>query len=409
MMLLKYFYIANQALRQRRDRSLLTLLSIIFGVGCITLLINFGLGARQQILNSNNLNENLLTIRSGQAATRNQDGEIVEYNLSQVLGIAPSLTVDDLKVVEVNKKIIKSTPIINLNEEIKDLSGGKFQNGHVIAANGNLLELIDYELDYGTNTLDSNRSTIIIGDEVAKELFNNSKPISHEIIIKNRSFIVVGVLKNPQQLKPLNIDFNYRRAVIMPFEVLEEINAQAGTETFIYEILAQTKSSTDSGVINELSEQILFNHKQKQDFTIFKNNELVFLTNYIFEIFRNLIIIISVIFLTIGGISLMNAMQASVAERKLEISIRKAVGATNQQILNQFLVEAFILSMAGGIIGVILALIAGVFIDYWTPVRPIIQLDVIALMLILAPAIGLMFGSQPAVQAAMQKTDEDLK
>ena len=409
MMLFKYLIIARQALQRRRDRSLLTILGIIAGIGSITLLINVGLGAQKQIIGDNGLSEDLLTVRSGQVVSRNQDGNITQYNLAQAVGVASTLTSADLHAIETNPQIAQSSPVVVLNEEIEDLAGDKFSHGHVIAAKGELLELIDYEMANGSNTLNSNRPTAIIGDEVAKEFFNNSRPISHEIILGDQSFIVVGVLKKPPRLNPLNISFNYRRAVLVPFAAIEEINAQTQTHTLIYEIIARTHSDIGSQLIDDIDSAILTNHNQKQEFTVFKNNELTFLTSSIFKILRNLILVIGLIFLLVAGIGLMNAMQASVAERKLEIGLRKAVGATNQQIFHQFLVEALLLSAIGGILGVITALILGLLINYWTPIRPVIQLDIVILMLILAPTLGMLFGSQGAIQAAIQKPSEHLK
>ena len=411
MMLFKYFQISKEALRQRRDRSLLTIIGIVCGIACITLLINFGLGAKQQIIGDESLSEDILTIRSGQSIRRDENGQITQYNLAQATGSLPNLTTNDLKDIEANNEIKQAAPLVNLNEEIKDLSGNKFENGHVIATNGNILELINYEIEYGNNSLAGNKKTVVIGDQVARELFSNSHPISHEIVIGDNNFIIIGVLKDPQKLNPLNISFNYRRSVLVPFATLETLNAEAEKQILIYEILAKTTkplSNENDGLIDEINQAILINHGQKQDFTVFRNNELIFLTNRVFAIFRNLIVVISIIFLFISGIGLMNAMQASVAERKLEISLRKAVGATNQQIFNQFLMEALILSKVGGYLGVLAALFLGLLVDYWTPIQPVIQLDVIVAMIILAPVVGLLFGIQPAIQAALQKPEKAL-
>ena len=409
MMLFKYLSIARQALQKRRNRSLLTILGIVAGIGSVTLLINVGLGAQQQILGANSFEDNLLTIRSGQVVNRDRNGEIIQYNLAQAGGVLPTLTAADLRLIEANQQIAQSSPIAVLNEEIRDLSGNKFANGHALATDADLLDLVDYEIGHGSNTLGNDRPTAIIGDEVARELFNSSRPVSHEIILGDQSFIIVGILKRPDRINPLSLGFNYRRAVLVPFSTVEQLNDEQQKSTPIYEILARTSRDVDSQLIDDINVSILANHLQKQDFTIFKNNELVFITGSLFQISRNLIIVIAAIFLSIGGIGLMNAMQASVAERKLEISLRKAVGATGQQIFHQFMVESLLLSTAGSILGLIAALISGLLIDYLTPVRPVIQLDVIFLMLILAPTLGLLFGSQAATQAALQKTDEHLR
>ena len=408
MMLFKYFATARQILQKRRNRSLLTILGIVAGIASITLLINVGLGAQQQIVDANSFKDNLLTIRSGQVVNRDQNGEITQYNLAQAAGVLPTLTTVDLRLIEANRQISQSSPIAVLNEEIKDLSGNKFTNGHVLAADADLLDLVDYEISHGSNTLSNDRPTAVIGDEVARELFNNSQPISHEIILGEQSFIVVGILKKPDRINPLSLGFNYRRAILVPFTTVERLNNEQQKSTPIYEILARTSQDIDSQLIDDINSSILSNHLQKQDFTIFKNNELVFITGSLFELSRNLIFIIAAIFLSVGGIGLMNAMQASVAERKLEISLRKAVGATGQQIFHQFLVESLLLSVIGGILGIITALAFGLLINYWTPLRPVIQLDIILLMLILAPVIGLLFGSQAALSAGLQKTDEHL-
>ena len=409
MMLLKYIQIARQALKQKRDRSLITILGIVCGIAGITLLINFGLGVQRQIVNEDNSGDNLLVVRSGQAVSSSASGKITRYNFAQASGIAPVLAASDLEAVEAVEAVEKATPVAVLNEEVKDLSGNRFRNGHVIAADGDLLSLVGYEMKHGTNTLNGNKQTVVIGDEVARELFDNSRPISHEIIIGGERFIVVGVLKNPERLNPFNVGFNYRRAVIMPFAALEALNAESETETLVYEILAETKTTVDNQIVEEVTERILENHDQEQLFTVFRNNELVFLTGYAFDLFRDLTIIISIVFLMLGGISLTNAMQASVAERKLEIGIRKAVGATNQQIMNQFMVEALILSSIAGLLGILLALAFGLAVDYWTPIRPVIQLDVIGLMVILSPLLGLIFGAQASAQAALQKPGDILK
>ena len=384
-------------------------MGIVCGVASITLLINVGLGAQRQIVDESNSGDDLLVIRSGQAVTSNKSGQIVRYNFAQTGGVAPVLTAADLEAVEAVEAVETATPVVSLNEEIRDLSDNRFLNGHVIAADADLLRLTGYEMNHGTNTLDGNKATVVIGDEVAREFFDDARPISHEIIIDGHKFIVVGVLKDPQRLNPFQIGLNYRRAVIMPFAALEALNAETETETLIYEILAETKTEIDSQIIDDVSGRVLENHGQKQDFTVFRNSELVFLTGYAFDLFRDLTVIIAIVFMVLGGISLTNAMQASVAERRLEIGVRKAVGATNQQIMNQFMVEAFILSSVAGFLGVLLALILGLAIDYWTPIRPVIQLDVIVLILILAPTVGLIFSAQASAQAALQKPGDILK
>ena len=389
-------------LRQKQSRSLLTVLGLIFGVGCTTLLINLGLGVQRQLLDGSIFKDNVVTIRSGQTTTRTEDGQINRYNFAQTIAVTPTLTTADLATIQNDEQVAQAAPIMNLNQSIIGDNDKHFANGHVLATNASLLPMINYELKYGSNVLDGDKATVIIGDEVAKELFNNSRPISYEINLNDQTYIVVGVLDQANTFDPLGLGFNYRRAVLVPFQTATQ--NLAANQLRIYEILAQT-TSNDQQLVANLERKISQNHNQKRDFSVFRNSELLFLTDYSFNLARQIIIGISIIFLFIGGIGIMNAMNASIAERRLEIKLRKIFGATNQQIVYQFLTEALVLSLVGGMIGICLALLTSFLVDYATPIEPVIQLDVIGLMLILTVAIGFIFGSRAAIQAALQPVE----
>ena len=409
MMMLKYFYIAWPYLKQKRGRSLLTVASLVCGIAIVILLVNFGSGLRRQIADNQVFNQNLITLQSGKTVVYNQAGEITGYNPAQTMGITPSLSLKDLKTFKEHPAIGAATPVAVLNQSVTNLSEDYFTNGHVLATDAQFLTIIDQDLMAGTNVLDSDRATVIIGSQLAKELFNNSRPISHELIIGQKSFIIAGVLEESNQLNPLGLNFDYQRAVLIPFETLQEINRSQEIEaTPIYMIMAQTKQPATPALMAELKKQILINHQQKQDFSLFQNNQLLWLINDTFDLATIIIGLIAVVLIIAGGISLMNAMQASVAERATEISLRKAVGATNQQILNQFLLEALILSGLGYLGGVILALVLGLALDYWSVVVPIIDIKFILYMALLVPLIALIFGGKAAIYAALQKPDKHI-
>ena len=408
-MFFKYFQDSIRGLRHKLSRSLLAVLGLILGVTAAALVINTGLGLQQQVVNHNNLNTNLLTLRSGQAIISNDQGQIIQYNLSQAIGTPPTLDQIDLDTMTIQSNITKIAPIVNLNQAIKDNSGDSFLNGHVLATNHHLLDLANLSLEHGLNTLDSNRPTIIIGEEVAKELFNDSRPISGQINLDDQTYTIAGILKQPRIFNPLNIGFNYNRAVLLPYDYYIQNNPQTLETPFIYEIMAHSDEGIDSQFLNNLENQILINHNQEKNFSLFQNSDLLFLTNNFFDVMRSVMIIIALFFFAVGGFSLMHALKASFLEKKLEISLRKVVGATNQQILKQFLVEAGTLGLIGGILGILLAISLTLIIDFFLPFGLVLQTEVLFLMLILSISVSLIFGSPLALWIASQDTAEGLK
>ena len=167
------------------------------------------------------------------------------------------------------------------------------------------------------------------------------------------------------------------------------------------------------GLTDEVAKNITINlqkaHGNQEDFTVLKKEDTLAVTNGILKLLTSLIAGLAGISLIVGGIGIMNIMLLSVTERTREIGVRKAVGATNRQILNQFLTEAAILSLAGGFLGIIVSLVVDYAIALFTDIVPAITFPIMGIALVLALAVGVFFGITPALKAASKDPIDALR
>jgi putative ABC transport system permease protein len=196
-------------------------------------------------------------------------------------------------------------------------------------------------------------------------------------------------------------------AVFIPIDVAKQMSDG------VLEIRDIQVKVADENLLNQTSDKVktvlLINHADQEDFTIFKQEEFLSITNQVFNKLTLLVSAIAGISLFVGGIGVMNIMLVSVTERTREIGVRKALGATNRQILGQFLVEAIVLSILGGFIGVGLAVVAGVLISAFTTLTPVFTPGIILIALGVSTAVGVIFGIMPAMKAARKDPIEALR
>lgn len=196
-------------------------------------------------------------------------------------------------------------------------------------------------------------------------------------------------------------------AVFIPIDVAKQIGGG------ILEIRDIQVKISNENLLDQTNNQVkavlLKNHSEQEDFTIFKQEEFLSIATQVFGKLTTLVAAIAGISLFVGGIGIMNIMLVSVTERTREIGIRKALGATNRQILGQFLIEAIVLSILGGLIGIALAIIIGIAIAAWTSLTPAFTIQIILMSLGVSTAVGVIFGITPAMKAARKDPIEALR
>jgi putative ABC transport system permease protein len=275
---------------------------------------------------------------------------------------------------------------------------GDYTGGLVVATTPELPGLLNQSMAYGMflTADDNGQMAAVLGQQAAQALFDDSVPLGRSFTFRGREFIVRGIF-NDFNNTPLSEQADFNKAIFIPYDVGQVMtNGSAPT----YEILAKTSGKHTHEVANSITETLKKSHGGQADFNVLQQNQNIAQSDDIVGLLTVMISVVAGISLLVGGIGIMNVMLVTVTERMREIGIRKAVGATNRQILGQFLVEATLLSFTGGIIGIALACLVDLGLGVFTDLRPVIQWQVVVLAAGVSLLIGILFGSLPALKAA---------
>jgi len=388
---------AVQNLRLSKWRTIFTMMGIIIGITSVVTVVSLGAGLKHQIVGQiNQLGSDVLTVRPGKLLTK--DGKATNLNLYAFL--APStLTPRDVESLQGSELVNSVTPIEFITNSASS-DNGEFNDLFIAGTSPNFAATLHQNVQYGDFFTDNDETSdsAVIGSDVALRLFGMLNPVGETIHIMGQDFIVRGVLA-PTQGGLLSVaQADYNSSVFLPTKAAESLTAG---HTNILQILIQVKKGTnidhDVGVINSRLAQ---NHGGTGDFTVLKQDQLLGVSSQILNTITNFVTAIAAISLLVGGIGIMNIMLVSVSERTREIGIRKAIGATNRQILRQFLTEGLVLTIGGGLIGVVVSLIINVLLRLYTGWKPVISVPVMLLAVAVSVVAGVLFSLIPALKAA---------
>jgi ABC-type antimicrobial peptide transport system permease subunit len=281
--------------------------------------------------------------------------------------------------------------------------------GQIIASTDSIPDLLNQNIEYGSffEDSDQNKDFAVIGRRVAEELYGENIPIGKSFRVRNHTFIVRGIFEEFEASSPIFLSENYNGAIFIPYDIGREL---MGGNIQIQQILAMPKDNvTNTKAVNDINRALLRAHAGQQDFTVLKAEETLALAGNVLNLLTGLIGGIAAISLLVGGIGIMNIMLVAVTERTAEIGVRKAIGATNRQILNQFLTEAVILSIVGGLIGVILSILINIVLRIVTNLQPVITFPVMGIAVAVALGVGIVFGVTPALRAARKDPIDALR
>lgn len=282
------------------------------------------------------------------------------------------------------------------------------ERSSIVGTNDKLPDIIGKEVEYGSffGPSDVAKNHAVIGRGVASELFGENVPIGKAFTIRDTEFIVTGVLEQ-SPVTPLSPSINFNDAIVIPYPKAKEIGG--ASLQFVQILVVAMSADGGNALATDIETAIKANHGGQKDFSVLQQQEALAISDGVFSQLTVFITGAAIIALIVGGIGVMNIMFASVSERTREIGIRKAVGATNKQIINQFMVEAIIITFTGGLLGIIVASLAIVAIRVSTNLQPAFVIPTMLWSLAITVGIGLASGILPALKAAKKDPIESLR
>lgn len=398
--------LALSSIRKAKWRSLLTMLGIIIGVSSVIVTVSLGEGVKRQVSSQiSQFGNDLVTVRPGKAFNRDQNSGVLGVNLFS--NVTASLTDNDVKVVNKVEGVRVSAPL-SLVSAVPRYEGKEFNQGLVFGTNSNLPDLINQKVQYGTffSVGEEGRKVAVLGQRAAQELFQENVPVGKTFQLRGEDFVVRGVFDEFES-NPITPGSDYNNAVFIPYVTGRELS---NGNSQVFEIFAKPNNVENlDQVSGAIKQSLLQAHDQQEDFTILTEGQSIEETSYTLSLITAMVAGVAAISLLVGGIGVMNIMLVSVTERTHEIGIRKAIGATNRQIMRQFMTEAVILTFVGSIIGVILSLLINVGIRLATDLQPAINWTISGIAILVAIGVGLIFGIAPAVRAARKDPIDALR
>jgi putative ABC transport system permease protein len=397
----QYLKIAFGSLNANKVRSFLTMLGVVIGVFSVITFLGIGEGLKREFNKQfDDFGSNLLYVLPGKV-------EGFE-GLASTNG-ASTLSLKDVETIETQTANVESlTPYMQVAGVISH--NGKPVIGPILIATNHKLPLIqNIKIEEGAyftqQQVSANARVAFLGSAAKKKIFGNAKVYGRTIRIFNQDFIVIG----SQQENPSNFSLGPggpESFVYIPISTAQELTRSEQ----VSQILVKAKSAEGMSLAQqEIKSLLLDNHGGEEDFSVVKQDELVGLFNDLLGNLSKAISGIGAISLLVGGIGIMNIMFVSVTERTREIGLRKALGATNSNILWQFLVESATLSILGGAIGIGLAYLLTYILESAVNLPTHITYNAIALAFGLSLAIGIIFGIVPAFKASRRNPIEALR
>ncbi len=393
------------AIGSNKMRSALTMLGVIIGVASVVLMVAIGQGAQKSVTSRiESLGTNLLVISpgsptqtnvryggggGGSSTLPNEDIAAIEQYVAGLNGIAPELRSRSQAIVG---NLNVSTTIVGATADYSTVRNTPVAYGSFITSN----DVLNFS------------KVAVLGSQTAASLFPNMPdPLGSDIRIGNNVFTVIGVLQTKGQQGFQNQD----DMIIIPLSTMQQRLTGTSEVSSIY---VSVGNQADMEHMQEVITAVLLNEHRitdvkDQNFTVLNQADAVETLNAVTSTFTLLLGGIAAISLLVGGIGVMNIMLVSVTERTREIGIRKAIGAKKRDILLQFLVESTVLSVMGGIVGILISAGGSLLVKYYFSFDASIALSSVILAFAFSVCVGVFFGMLPAWKAAKLRPIEALR
>jgi putative ABC transport system permease protein len=394
MNILNLFKVSLKAVANNKMRSFLSMLGIIIGVAAVIIMMAIGQGSKESIRSElSTMGTNLLTIRPGADM---RGGVRQDPSSMQTLKMA-----DYQRILEEKKFVTKVSPEVTASGQV--IYGNNNTNTTVYGESTDYLDIKQWNVEEGEcfteEDIKKSAKVAVVGKTIVTELFGNVDPIGKTIRFKSIPLRIVGVLKS----KGYNSwGMDQDNVIIAPYStVMKRIAAQTYFSSIVCSAITEEMSDA---AIEELTQILRDNHKLKEeaddDFTIRSQAEMMETMSTTMDTVTIILVVAAAFSLLVAGIGIMNIMLVSVTERTKEIGLRMAVGATGPVISLQFLIESVLISLTGGLLGILVGCSASEFVVPLFGMPSSVPAWSIYVSFLVCVFIGILFGYIPAQKAA---------
>ncbi|MBD3300700.1 MAG: FtsX-like permease family protein [Candidatus Moranbacteria bacterium] len=408
------FNLAVKSFKNNVSRTVFSLLGIVIGVASVILIMALGNGIKAYVIDQVEVfGTDLIEIEVSIPKTKHSSGENIQ-------GLAGATKVTSFKLEEAEK-------LAEL-DNVAAWYGGMINQGVISNRNENKTSLIfgvsegiknvdgRFELERGRmfskNEARSLNKVVVLGSKLKEDLFSSQPAVGQDVKIEGKTFEVIGVLKE----RGSGGFFDFDSLIYMPVQTLQKKFLGIDYIQFAFFKVKDTSRMDQTVVQMNLLMRDFHDIEDPQDddFVIASITEAVEIVEDVFDIINIMLLVLTSISLIVGGVGITNVMYVAVAERTFEIGLRKALGARNKDILNQFLIEAVLLTLIGGIIGIVLGFVFSQIFErlvafYGYNLNFSITIPVILVGFGFSSAVGLIFGFKPAQKAARLSPMEALR
>ncbi|HNB18649.1 MAG TPA: ABC transporter permease [Candidatus Obscuribacter sp.] len=389
--------IAWQGILSNKLRSGLTVLGIVIGIASVITLLGIGQGAKMEAEKQvQSLGVNLIYVRPGAANLS---------SISQGQGSAATLTYDDAQAIRENCPAVEDVAA-QYNSAFQVQHGEQNTSTSVVATEPSYTDIRNFfpvkGRFFSLNDLKEAARVCVLGETTANNLFFDENPLRKQVLIRGELFDVIGVMEHKGVTQMMDMDDQIFIPLTTGYATLVGLNAVTGKQ--VKSILVRAKEGEDMQAQFQITNLLRLRHNiqspDADDFTLRTQADIMQTAQSITGVFSLLLGATAGISLLVGGIGIMNIMLVSVTERTKEIGIRKAIGAKYSQILSQFVIEAVLMSVTGGILGIGVGLAGASALSQFAQWTTVVTPSSVLLSFFVSLAIGLFFGIYPARKAA---------
>lgn len=397
MNMLELLSVSWQGILSNRLRSGLTVLGIVIGIASVITLMGIGQGAKLQAEEQvQSLGVNLIFIRPG---------AVNPGAISQGQGTAPTLTYEDALAIKENCPAVEDIAS-QYNSMFQVQYGEQNTSTSVVATDPSYPNIRNFYTARGRffneTEMKEGARVCVIGETVKENLFGDENPLRKQLLIRGELFEIIGVMEKKGANQAMDMDDQLFIPLSTGYATLFGLNAVTGRS--VRSILVRAKEGEDVQAEFQITNLLRLRHNiqtpDSDDFTLRTQADIMQTAQSITGVFSLLLGATAGISLLVGGIGIMNIMLVSVTERTKEIGIRKAIGAKYGQILSQFVIEAILMSITGGILGIIFGVIGSSSIAQFAKWKTVVTTDSVIMAFCVSLGIGLFFGIYPARKAA---------